>query len=125
MVQGLIGRKLGMTQVNDEKGRLIPVTVLRAGPCVVVRKRERQRRSRSHHSFAISVTREPRNGNQDRRLPPPPAGSTCASVPVRTLLMGTDPGRYKVNVETIHGPLMTRTVSRAPRCRTPSRRRSS
>lgn len=31
----LIGRKVGMTQVFDEKGRVIPVTVIEAGPCVV------------------------------------------------------------------------------------------
>jgi large subunit ribosomal protein L3 len=33
---GLIGKKLGMTQVFDEKGELIPVTVIQAGPCTVV-----------------------------------------------------------------------------------------
>ena len=39
MVQGLIGKKLGMTQVFDDDGRVIPVTVLKAGPCVVVQKK--------------------------------------------------------------------------------------
>ncbi len=34
--RGILGRKLGMTRVFDEKGRQIPVTVLEAGPCVVV-----------------------------------------------------------------------------------------
>ncbi len=33
---GLIGQKLGMTQVFDSTGRLVPVTVLRVGPCTVV-----------------------------------------------------------------------------------------
>jgi large subunit ribosomal protein L3 len=33
---GLIGKKLGMTQVFDNKGELIPVTVIQAGPCTVV-----------------------------------------------------------------------------------------
>ncbi len=33
---GLIGKKLGMTQVFDDKGQLVPVTVLQAGPCTVV-----------------------------------------------------------------------------------------
>jgi len=33
---GLIGKKLGMTQLFDEKGQLIPVTVIQAGPCTVV-----------------------------------------------------------------------------------------
>ena len=35
MKKGLIGRKLGMTQIFDEKGNVIPVTVIEAGPCVV------------------------------------------------------------------------------------------
>ncbi len=34
-MKGLIGKKVGMTQVYDEKGTLIPVTVIEAGPCVV------------------------------------------------------------------------------------------
>lgn len=34
-VRGLIGRKVGMTQVFDEEGRVIPVTVLECGPCPV------------------------------------------------------------------------------------------
>jgi large subunit ribosomal protein L3 len=36
MALGLIGRKLGMTQVYTEQGELVPVTVLQAGPCTVV-----------------------------------------------------------------------------------------
>lgn len=35
MIQGLLGRKLGMTQVFDETGVVHPVTVVEAGPCVV------------------------------------------------------------------------------------------
>ena len=35
MKKGLIGKKLGMTQIFDEKGNVIPVTVIEAGPCVV------------------------------------------------------------------------------------------
>jgi large subunit ribosomal protein L3 len=36
MVDGLIGIKVGMTQVFDEAGTVVPVTVIKAGPCVVV-----------------------------------------------------------------------------------------
>ena len=39
MKKGIIGRKLGMTQIFDEKGRVIPVTVINAGPCTVVQKK--------------------------------------------------------------------------------------
>ena len=35
MSKGLIGKKVGMTQIFDEKGMVIPVTVIEAGPCVV------------------------------------------------------------------------------------------
>jgi len=35
MLKSIIGSKIGMTQVFDEKGRLVPVTVIEAGPCVV------------------------------------------------------------------------------------------
>jgi large subunit ribosomal protein L3 len=43
MVQGLIGKKVGMTQVFDEDGRVVPVTVIQAGPCVVVQRKTRER----------------------------------------------------------------------------------
>ena len=39
MVDGLIGIKVGMTQVFDENGVVVPVTVIKAGPCVVVQKK--------------------------------------------------------------------------------------
>lgn len=39
MTQGLIGRKLGMTQIFLEDGTVTPVTVIEAGPCVVVQRR--------------------------------------------------------------------------------------
>ena len=35
MKKGIIGKKIGMTQIFDEKGNVIPVTVIEAGPCVV------------------------------------------------------------------------------------------
>ena len=39
MKKAIIGKKLGMTQVFDEVGNVIPVTVIQAGPCVVVQKK--------------------------------------------------------------------------------------
>jgi len=39
MVKALIGKKVGMTQIFDENGKVIPVTVIEAGPCVVVQKK--------------------------------------------------------------------------------------
>ena len=43
MPVGLLGRKVGMTQVYDEVGDLIPVTVIEAGPCVVLQLRTVER----------------------------------------------------------------------------------
>jgi large subunit ribosomal protein L3 len=42
-VQGIIGRKIGMTQVYAEDGRALPVTVIEAGPCVVVQRKSKDR----------------------------------------------------------------------------------
>ena len=39
MQKALIGKKVGMTQIFDEKGRFVPVTVVEAGPCVVSMKK--------------------------------------------------------------------------------------
>ena len=39
MKKGLIGKKIGMTQIFDEKGNIIPVTVVEAGPCVITQKK--------------------------------------------------------------------------------------
>ncbi len=39
MQKGIIGKKIGMTQIFDDKGNVIPVTVIEAGPCVVVQKK--------------------------------------------------------------------------------------
>jgi large subunit ribosomal protein L3 len=38
-MKSLLGKKLGMTQVFDEEGKLIPVTVIQAGPCSVVQRK--------------------------------------------------------------------------------------
>ncbi len=39
MQKAIIGKKVGMTQLFDEKGKVVPVTVVEAGPCVVVMKK--------------------------------------------------------------------------------------
>jgi large subunit ribosomal protein L3 len=43
MVDGLIGIKLGMTQIFEEDGTVVPVTVIKAGPCVVVQKKVKEK----------------------------------------------------------------------------------
>ena len=39
MQKCIVGKKIGMTQIFDENGKMIPVTVVEAGPCVVVQKK--------------------------------------------------------------------------------------
>ena len=39
MKKGIIGKKIGMTQIFDEVGNVIPVTIIEAGPCVVAQKK--------------------------------------------------------------------------------------
>ena len=39
MRKAIIGKKVGMTQIFDESGKVIPVTVIEAGPCTVTQKK--------------------------------------------------------------------------------------
>ena len=43
MKKAIIGKKVGMTQIFDEAGKVIPVTVIEAGPCVVVQKMTKEK----------------------------------------------------------------------------------
>jgi large subunit ribosomal protein L3 len=42
MINGLLGKKMGMTQLLQDDGTVVPVTVIQAGPCVVVQKKTKQ-----------------------------------------------------------------------------------
>jgi len=43
MINGLLGKKVGMTQLLQDDGTVVPVTVIQAGPCVVVQKKTKQK----------------------------------------------------------------------------------
>ncbi|MFW5984662.1 MAG: 50S ribosomal protein L3 [Halanaerobiaceae bacterium] len=43
MPKGILGKKMGMTQIFDDQGNLIPATVVKAGPCVVVQKKTQEK----------------------------------------------------------------------------------
>ncbi|MCB1139263.1 MAG: 50S ribosomal protein L3 [Leptospiraceae bacterium] len=58
MAKGLIGRKLGMTQVFDEKGNVVPVTVLEAGPCVVTDLRTQEQHGYKAVQLGFQETKE-------------------------------------------------------------------
>lgn len=57
--EGLIGRKMGMTQVFGEDGKHVPVTVIQAGPCPVVEVRDKAR----HGYNALQLGFEPKTKN--------------------------------------------------------------
>lgn len=64
MREGLIGRKVGMTQVFGEDGNMIPVTVVQLGPCTVVSIRTRA----SHGYDALQLGFEPRRKKATRPM---------------------------------------------------------
>ncbi len=43
MAVGILGKKLGMTQIFDEQGNVVPVTVIKAGPCYVIQKKVKEK----------------------------------------------------------------------------------
>jgi len=43
MVRGILGKKVGMTQIFDDNGNAVPVTVVEAGPCIVVQRKSTDR----------------------------------------------------------------------------------
>jgi large subunit ribosomal protein L3 len=60
---GVLGEKLGMTQVFDEANRIVPVTVVRAGPCVVTQVRTQERDGYSAVQLAFGAI-DPRKVNK-------------------------------------------------------------
>lgn len=62
--EGLIGRKVGMTQVFADNGNQVPVTVVQAGPCTVVGIRRRE----THGYDALQLGFEPKTRNVNKPL---------------------------------------------------------
>lgn len=57
MAEGLLGRKRGMTQIFDDKGQVIPVTVLEVGPCFVTQIKEQPRNGYTAVQIGFEETR--------------------------------------------------------------------
>jgi large subunit ribosomal protein L3 len=76
-VQGIIGRKIGMTQVYAEDGRAIPATVIEAGPCVVVQRKSKEKDGYSAVQIGLVERRKvkhvtkPMKGHFDKAGLPP------------------------------------------------------
>ncbi len=95
-IQGVLGEKLGMTQVWDDAGRLVPVTVVQAGPCVVTQVRTSDSDGYDAVQIAYGAI-DPRKVNQ------PTAGhfAKAGVTPRRHLveLRTTDAGEYALGQE--------------------------
>lgn len=61
-MQAILGRKLGMTQIYDESGAIVPVTVLEAGPCPVVQRRTAGKDGYEAVQLGFDETKERRRG---------------------------------------------------------------
>ena len=59
-VKGILGRKLGMTQVWDADNRVVPVTVIQAGPCRVVQLKTPERDGYAAVQIAFGAAKEQR-----------------------------------------------------------------
>ena len=56
-MKAIIGKKVGMSQIFDENGKVIPVTVIEAGPCTVVQKKTvREGRAMRPFSWATRMS---------------------------------------------------------------------
>ena len=67
MEKAIIGKKVGMTQIFDEAGHVVPVTVIEAGPCVVVQKKTKDKEG--YESVQLGFQDEP-----ERKLSKPEKG---------------------------------------------------
>jgi len=61
---GLLGKKLGMTQVFDENGNIIPVTVIQAGPCLVIQKKTEKTDGYNAIQFGFDEIKKVKNVNK-------------------------------------------------------------
>lgn len=95
-VKGILGTKLGMTQVFDESNRVVPVTVVQAGPCVVTQVRTQEKDGYQAVQLAFGAI-DPRKVNKPETGHFGKAGVT----PRRVLaeLRTTDAGEYEVGQE--------------------------
>jgi len=58
MKKAIIGKKVGMTQIFDETGKVIPVTVIEAGPCTVVQKKTAEKEGYASVQLGFSEVKE-------------------------------------------------------------------
>jgi len=128
MVEGLIGRKLGMTQLFDENGRVTPVTVIEAGPCVVTQLKTQDKDGYDAAQLGLvdgksaKTANKPMRGHHQRAELPPtrllrefpidesseakPGDSVCVDIlegVARVDVIGTSKGKGFQGVMKRHG----------------------
>jgi len=95
-IKGILGTKLGMTQVFDENNRIVPVTVVKAGPCIVTLIRTPEQDGYAAVQLAFGAI-------DPRKVTKPVAGhfAKAGVTPRRHLveLRTTDAGEYEVGQE--------------------------
>jgi large subunit ribosomal protein L3 len=95
-IKGILGEKLGMTQVFDENNRVVPVTVVKAGPCVVTQVRTPDTDGYNAVQLAFGAL-DPRKANK-----PTQGHFRKAGVPARRYLrelLTADASEYQVGQE--------------------------
>jgi len=101
IAKGIIGQKLGMTQLFNEQGRAVPVTVIQAGPCTVVQRKTVDRDGYDAVQLGFGAVRE-------RRVNRPARGHfrRAGVEPLRTLgeLRLTDCDQYQIG-QTVRADL--------------------
>src|SRR5512138_199613 len=95
MAIGLMGRKVGMMQIFDERGRAVPVTVIEAGPCPVVQRKTTERDG--YEALQLGFQSQPKRSRVTRPLQ---GHFDKAQVPAQRHLgeirLGSDEGEFQV-----------------------------
>jgi len=66
MKKAIIGKKVGMTQIFDEVGKVVPVTVIEAGPCVIVQKKTEEKEGYTSVQLGFEDVKEKRLTNPEK-----------------------------------------------------------
>lgn len=67
MAEGILGIKVGMTQVFDDKGAVVPVTVIKAGPCVVTQHKTQAKDGYNAIQVGLVESRPPKKVSKPLR----------------------------------------------------------
>ena len=85
MVRGILGKKVGMTQIFDDDGRVVPVTIVEAGPCIVVQRKSTERDG--YEAVQLGLV----EASPKRNAPKPIQGHFAAAGVPPTRLLGEVP----------------------------------